>query len=86
MILLSQKLKKQFDTTEQEAGYITSELFKNMVEWWNKDEIEYLTKEHNFLDKIIRSRISHITEMNYHTVTCMRFPWFNNVSSATTME
>jgi hypothetical protein len=21
-----------------------------------------------------------------HIVTCMRFPWFNNVSSATTME
>jgi hypothetical protein len=22
----------------------------------------------------------------FHIVTCMRFPWFNNVSSATTME
>jgi hypothetical protein len=35
------------------------------------------TYEEHFNGKLI---------INTHTVTCMRFHWFNNVSSATTME
>ncbi|XP_069689910.1 uncharacterized protein [Periplaneta americana] len=63
--VIKSEIRRGFGTSEQEASYIRDELFKQMLNWCcSTNGGEYLTRENNYLNKIIQSRKMHICELN----------------------